>query len=247
MKTRIRALTVLLASLLVGAIFIAATFILASCASKVDASLQEDGGLELSISASVPPLVSAKLRKLGSLAPDAALFDAAAMRQSLTQRPGTKVIDLVAPTPDSIRLELSIRSLADFIESPGMKEGGLMQMSRGQGWTEFRVHLERGHGQALSLLFPALDPALVDALSPPALDEEATSLGDYRKMLSGVFGEKSMPELNAAAIEIALHAPNQATSWGGGKLSGSTLNIRLPIIELLVLEKPVDFWLRWRS
>jgi hypothetical protein len=245
--TRVNALAVLVGAFFVGALFIAATLILASCASKVDASLQKDGGVLLSVSASIPAQVAAKLRKLGSLAPDAPLFDETSVRKSLAERPGTTIYELVSPTPDSIRIVLSVKSLADFVSAPDIKASGLLRMNRGAGWLEFGVHLERGRGKALSLLFPALDPALVDALSPPALEEEPTSADDYRKMLAGVFGERSMPDINASALEISLKAPSQVLSWVGGKLAGSTLSVRLPIVELLVLEKPVDFGLRWRS
>ncbi len=238
-------------ALCLGAAFIAAMALLSACSASVSSAIKADGGARISVQAEIPAALSAKFRKLASAGAQAAtpgpFFDMAAIRKSLTARPGLELIDLSQPSPDSIRAEASVRSLEELAASPDLKGSGLISVSRGSGWSEFRVRLERGGAKALTSLFPGIDPRLMDALSPPALEEDPVSLEEYKTMLKSVLGEKAMPAMEAAAFRLSLSAPGQVVSSGGGSLVGQTLTASIPIIEVLALEKPVDIWIRWKT
>ena len=72
------------------------------------------------------------------------------------------------------------------------------------------------------------------------------SAAEYRAMLKSVLGEKAMPAMDAAAIGISLTAPNTVLASEGGALEGQTLKARIPMLDALVLEKPVELRLRWK-
>ncbi len=131
--------------------------------------------------------------------------------------------------------------------SADLKGSGLLTMSQGPLWSEFRFRLERGSAKALTSLFPGIDPYLMDALSPPALEEDPVTSAEYRTMLKAVFGEKAMPSMEGAVIQINVTAPGVVVDSGGGRLSGSTLTARIPLIQVLNLEKPIELWLRWKK
>jgi hypothetical protein len=246
-------------ALCLGAAFLAATlFILASCSASVSSEIRTDGGARISVQAEIPTALSAKFRKLASVgsssqaaqaSPSAPqpFFDAAAIRKSLAARPGIELVDLTQPSPDSIRIELTARSLEELAASPDLKGSGIITISRGSGWTEFRFHLERGGAKALSSLFPGIDPYLMEALSPPALEDDPVSLVEYKTMLKSVLGDKAMPAMEAAALRLSITAPGTVQSSGGGSLSTTTLTATIPIVEVLALEKPVDIWIRWKT
>jgi hypothetical protein len=240
---------------LAAATLTAAFIVLASCSASVSSTIKADGGARISVQAEVPAALSAKFRKLASVgsssqvnpAPSSTpFFDAAAIRKSLAAKPGISLIDLTQPSPDSIRIEMSSRSLEELAASPDIQDSGIFSISRGPSWMEFRFHLERDEARALSALFPGIDPYLMEALSPPALEDDPVSLDEYKTMLKSVLGEKAMPAMEAAALSLNITAPGTVLSSGGGKLTGSTLSVAVPIIEMLALEKPVDFWLRWK-
>jgi hypothetical protein len=244
-------------ALFLGAVFLAATLaLLASCSASVSSTIKTDGGARISIQADVPAALSAKFRKLASAGSSsqanqassaAPFFDAAAIRKSLAARPGISLVDLTQPSPDSIRVELSARSLEELASTPDFRESGIISITRGSSWTEFRFRLERGGAKALSALFPGIDPYLMEALSPPALEDDPVSLAEYKTMLKSVLGEKAMPAMEAATLRLSITAPSAVLSSGGGSISGSTLTAPIPIVELLALEKPVEFWLRWKT
>jgi hypothetical protein len=223
---------------------------LASCSASVFSAIRADGGARIAVQAEVPAPLAVKLRKLGaagSSAPVGSFFDTAAIRKSIAARPVLTLIELAQPKPDSIRVEVSARSLEELAASPDLKDSGLIAMSRGAGWAELRFRLERGGAKALAALFPGIDPYLLDALSPPALEEDPVTADEYRTMLKSVLGEKAMPAMETAMVSLTLSAPGTVIGSGGGSLSGSTLTAKIPLIQALTLEKPIEVWLRWKQ
>jgi hypothetical protein len=237
-------------ALCLGAAFVAATLLISSCSASVISAIKADGGAHVTVQAEIPAPLAAKFRKLaaaGSQAPASAgpLFDAAAIRSSLGARPGISLVRLSQPSPDSIRVEFDARSLEDLAASADAKASKIVTITRGSLWTECRFRLERGDAKTISALLPGLDPYLMDALSPPALEEDPVSLAEYKTMLKSVLGEKVMPAMEAASIRLSVTAPGPVLASGGGSLSGPTLTATIPILEFLTLEKPIEIWLRW--
>jgi hypothetical protein len=237
----------------IGAAFLAATVLFSACSAQAFTVVKANGSASISVQASVPEAIAVKFRKLaaggGSSDSDPAgsFFDAAAIRSSLAKKPGISVLSLEQRSPYSINLELSVRSLDELAASPDLKSAGVIAISRGPDWTECRFRLARGEASALSSLMPGIDPNLLDALSPPALEEDPVTADEYKTMLKTVLGEKAMPAIEAAAIKLSITVPGVVIGSGGGSLSGSTLSAKLPIIDLLVLEKPIELWIRWKN
>jgi hypothetical protein len=224
--------------------------LLASCSASVSSVIRADGGARISVKAEVPAPLAAKLRKLGAVGssvPTGPFFDVAALRASIAARPAFTLIDIAQPSPDSIRVEVSARSLEELAASPDLKGSGLITVSRGADWTELRFRLERGGAKALAALFPGIDPYLMDALSPPALEEDPVTTDEYKSMLESVLGEKAMPVMEAATVNLTFSAPGAVIGSGGGSLLGSILTAKISLIQALVLEKPIEVWLRWKQ
>jgi hypothetical protein len=64
---------------------------------------------------------------------------------------------------------------------------------------------------------------------------------------TAVIGKKAMPSFDQAGVDISIKAPAAILASGGGQVSGTTLNVRITLFDLLTLEKPVEFWLRWKD
>lgn len=224
--------------------------LLVACSASVSSVIRSDGGARISVQAEVPAPLAAKLRKFGAAGSSAStgpFFDTAAIRKSIDARPSFTLVELAQPSPDSIRVEVSARSLEELAASPDLKGSQLITMSRGAGWAELRFRLQRGGAKALAALFPGIDPYLMDALSPPALEEDPVTVDEYKTMLKSVLGEKAMPAMEGAMVSLTLSAPGTVIGSGGGSLSGSTLTAKIPLIQALTLEKPIEIWLRWKQ
>ncbi len=254
---RRRVLAILAAASGLGAVFLALVLLLGSCSSRLAGELRRDGSARLEFRAELPAPIADKLRRLGSggrpVDPSIPLLDAAALRASLASRPYLELVELSQPSPDSIRGTLLVRSLAQAAASPDFAspqagQAGALSYRKGPDWAELSLRLDRGRAGALRSLLAGLDPGLLEALSPPALEgEEALSAEEYRTLLKSLLGEKAMPALDAAAIDLSIAAPGQVLDSRGGSLAGSTLTARIPLLDLLVLEEPVELGLRWKQ
>jgi hypothetical protein len=252
-----RTLPIIIAlSLCLGAVFMVGILLLASCSATVSSIIKTDGSAKISVQADVPPALAAKFRKLAaagsspSAAPGATpepLFNAAAIKKSIAARPGLTLTSLSEPNPESIRVDVTATSLEALAASPDLKGSDIITIARGPGWTECRFRLERTKAASFSNLLAGIDPQLLEALSPPALEEDPVSSAEYKTMLKSVLGDKAMPALEAAAFSFSLTAPGTVLSSEGGSLSGSTLSASIPMLEVLCLEKPIEIRLRWKT
>jgi hypothetical protein len=246
-----RLVLILVAALALGAVFLAATLLMAGCSGEVSAALRADGGARVSIQAEVPSVLAAKFRKLAQGAGDQAvdasapLFEADAIKKTAAERPWMRVASLSRPTAESIKAEFEVLGMDKLAASKDLAGTGFLTLSKGSGWSELKIKLDRGSAAAAAKLFPGLDPYLMDALSPPALEEDPVTAAEYRTMLKSVLGEKAMPAMEAAAISVSLSAPGKVIESAGGSLAGGVLKAKIPIIDALVLERPIEIRLRW--
>jgi hypothetical protein len=243
-------LLVICGAVCLGLVFLAVA-LLAACSASVSSAIRADGSATMSIQADVTEAVAAKLRKLGTAAggtgQTAPFFDQGAIRTSIAARPYLSLNELSSPSLDSLRLSVDVRSLRELAEAPDVKGSGLVVLTKGPSWTEYRFRLDRGDIKTLRALLPGIDPALMDALAPPAFDTDPVTAADYRTMLRSLFGEKAMPSIDAAAVTLAVSVPGTILDSGGGSLSGSTLTAKIPMLQILVLERPVEVWVRWAN
>jgi hypothetical protein len=232
------------ALIFVGILILASGFF-ASCAST--AAIKADGALRLDIKTEVPATLAAKLRSLSGKDSGARLFDEASLRHSIESRSDFKILALAAPGSDSFSASLSVPNLAGALAESELSKKGIVRLSKGAGWTELSIRLARGQGRTALDLFPGVDEELIDALSPPALDEDPVSQAEYRTMLSSLIGSKAMKTLDASELSLDISAPETITESEGGQISGKTLKVRIPLLDLLCLEKPILIRLRYRS
>jgi hypothetical protein len=244
-KQHRNALALFFFALLFAGVLILASGFFASCASS--AAIKADGGLRVDLKVDIPSLLGAKLRALSGKGSGEALFDEAGLRRSIEARSDFKILALEAQNSDSFSASLSAPSLEGALAGSELSKKGIVRLNKGSGWTELVIRLARGQGRTALDLFPGIDEELIDALSPPALDEEPVSRAEYRTMLSSLLGSKAMKALDGAEFSLDLSAPGAIIESEGGQAFGKLLKVRIPILDLLCLEKPIVLRLRWKN
>ncbi|MEI6875486.1 MAG: hypothetical protein WCL50_10205 [Spirochaetota bacterium] len=223
-----------------------AALLLTSCAANIAARLEQTGAASISVKASLPPLIAAKLRRLGGIPETTPLFDLRAVRASLASRSGLVIRSLSNPSPDSLGFAAETGNLEAALYQPETDDPGILSLRSSRGQTELVLRLVRGQGSAIAALAPGLDPDILEALAPPALDAGDWSRAEYREMLADILGSKILPELDAATIDCAVSLPGKIVSSKGGTIEGSTWKFSIPLFDLLVLEKPIEYRVRWQ-
>ncbi len=224
--------------------------ILSSCAAGLTLAVQPDGSGTLAVDARIPDTTAARLRSYAS-APGATppanspLFDAAVIRREAGQR-GLTSVSADTPSPNRFRGTFSFRSLESVAAAPGLSETGALRVETKEGVTSVYVRLSRDNARALPLLFPGLDPYILEALSPPALDPYPVKASEYRAMLQALLGSASLEELESAEIRLQVRSPGPIVRHGGGSVSDRTFTAVLKLMDLLTLEKPIEFSVGWK-
>lgn len=240
------------AALAIALLFVSLT--ITSCGASLAADIRADSSAMVEFSVEMPAPVADKLRRLGAAGggtydPASPLFNLAAIRAGIAENPELSLQALTQPSPESLRGRILVVSLPGLASMPEMKDSGTLAYAEGADWKELRLLLRRGANAGLAALLPGLDPGLLEALSPPAIAEEgeAVEAEDYRAMLKSVFGTKGLAALEAASVDVELKAPTAVIASGGGRLEERKLTAKLPIIDLLLLEKPIELRLRWKK
>ena len=228
-------------------------FALSSCGAVAGLAMKADRSATLALSIEVPAAVDTRIRAFASTGGAAAastvpLFDAAAVTGTLVAR-GMTVRESVVPSPRSYRGAYTIKGLSGILASdPGL--AGVFAYSQGDGWASLRIRIHRDNAATLTGLFPGIDRDLLEALQPPALYDNPVTAEEYRSMLSGLLGKTAASAIDGLVFKLNLDLPGTVLESGGGVVidaSGRKAIFTVSALDAMVLEKPIDFLVKWKE
>ena len=222
----------------------------ASCSSQINGVLREGGSADLDIKASVEPRMSTLIRSLkavlGNTGNDPVL-DGPSISRSLATSPGVRAAALVNTGPSALEGTVSISRVEDFLAS-------------GQG-TPFIAYSENNSGgKSSGHILISLDrknvPLLLDLLSSEAIDylsalmapavlDEDISRSDYLMLVGALYSQAIVTEIESARVLAEIEFPGPITTIRGGTAEGSHATFDIPLLDLLVLEKPLSWEVSW--
>jgi hypothetical protein len=168
------------------------------------------------------------------------LFDAAAIRKDFESRPGITVKKVVTPTADSLDLEIAYTSLQNvFAQNDTLKSAGAIVYSESAGQKTVKLHLDRSNYTQLSSLFPLLKDPVLAGLGPQVND--TISDDDYLSMIKFTIGDDGPTLVKKSFITLTIAPEGAIVSQTGGTVTGGAVVFRIPLLRLLVLDKPLDF------
>jgi len=157
-----------------------------------------------------------------------------------------------SPSVDALTSVIWVPDMQAFTTDTSLIPGGMIELRRLPATgsvppqRELVVSITRGNAVAAFNLFPGIDRDLMDSLSPPALEADPISAAEYRMNLETVIiGKKAMPAFDACALELSITAPKTILSSEGGNAQGQVFKTKIPLFDMLTLEKPVSFYIRW--
>jgi len=239
-------------SIMGGAILAAMLLMATSCSGNLDATLRGDGSVRAAVRLNVPEALSGRVRQFVGLGSREPLFSPEAVRNQFVGRTSINLVDVSSPTPDILTSVVWVQNIDSLIADTSLVPQGMIQYRKisAQGTAptmrELSVKLSRDNAPYMLKLFPGIDRRIIDSLSPPALEPDPVSADEYRLNLEQVIiGKKNMPAFDACSVEIAITVPKAIVSASGGSFSGPVFRAKLPLFDLLTLEKPIAFSMRW--
>ena len=220
-----------------------------SCTARIDGMLSEDGAVELELNTSLEPRTAALIRSLRSFMGDtqnAPILDAQSISRSMSLSPGVKTTALKNTSPIALEGTISILNAGDFLSASGDKTRLISyKQSPSAGNSSIIFTLDRNSAPDLiSRLSPEVEEYL-SALMAPAILGEPSSSQEYLSLLSSIYGRPLANEISAARIKANIDFPRPVTAAQGGSISGKRVEFDVPLLDILVLEKPLRYEVSW--
>jgi hypothetical protein len=228
-----------------------AMLLLASCAVNQTLVIADDGSGTLATHAEVSPLLRDYLVSLADLSgnpgplKEGRVFDAAAVRKDFQSRPGITVLSAATPTPASLDLVLGFESLQDVVRGTDtLANAGAIVVVDAADRRTLRLHLDRAtYGQIVSLFPPLRDP-LFAQLGPQGTGQVTES--DYLSMIRFSIGDDAPGLVRKSFFTLTVQPAGEILSQSGGTLNGNEVVFRIPVLRILVLDKPLDYSVTFR-
>jgi hypothetical protein len=171
-------------------------------------------------------------------------LDGPAIAESMKQAPGVSSVSFHNIDPTTIEGNLNIETVEEFLSPSSLPEAAhLIRYTQGR---LLSIYLDRASGPEL---LGALSPDVADYLSAimaPVSTGERLGREEYLELVSSVYGAEISREIATARIQAALEVPGLITRVEGGSFTGREARFDIPLLELLVLEKPLTYEIEWR-
>ncbi len=126
-----------------------------------------------------------------------------------------------------------------FARDETLKSAGAVVYTESEGKKTVKLHLDRSNYTQLSTLFPLLKDPVFAGLGPQVND--TTNDADYLEMIRFTMGDDGPTLLKKSFITLTIDPEGDIVSQTGGTVSGSAVVFRIPLLRLLVLDKPLDY------
>jgi len=243
------------------AVMVFPALIFASCTAQISGSLKEDGQADLQIYAALEPRMTALIAGLaaasGMTQPgspnDTLILDGPAISASMSSAPGVASVALKNIAPAAIQGPVQISRVSDFLARG--KTGGKTQASKGPSFVVFQqgkaggrcvVNLNRDSGpEILGLISPEVGEYLAALMAPLATGEALTKT-EYLTLVGSVYGKGIADEISKAQVRTYIDFPGTVQGVRGGTFSGRRVELAIPLLDILVLEKPLIYDVTWK-
>jgi len=241
-----------IAGAMAALVFSVLSLLLASCSGQLEAAVRSDGSVRAEISLSVPSALGSRVRQFAGIPASEALFNPELVRKEFAERKGVSLLSISAPSGESLNSVIQVSDLAALVADTKTVPEGMIQYryipprNALAAMRELTVRIDRTNAAYMLKLFPGVNRKIIDSLSPPALEPDPVSAAEYRLNLEQVIiGPKNMPAFDACMVELKISTPKPIVIVTGGTFSGQVFRVKIPLFDLLTLEKPVEFSLRW--
>jgi hypothetical protein len=120
-----------------------------------------------------------------------------------------------------------------------LKKTAALAYSESGGKKTIRLHLDRSNYPQLARTFPLLANPAFAAFGPQ--ENDATTDDEYLEMVSFSIGDDAPALLKKSFVILTLDPEGEILSQTGGEVTGGAVVFRIPLLRLLILDKPLDY------
>ena len=228
--------------------FAACFIMLASCSASVSGTLRQNSSGSLSFTAALEPKTAAMIRAFGSLQDKSAgpVLDSQSIGRSLGAAPGIASAAVKNTTAEALEGTILVNKVGDFLASatPGKNLVTYEPAQAGLGG-RLAIRLDRESGPPTLRRMSDEAADYLSVLMAPLATGEALGRSEYLPLVTSVYGEGVAAEIAAARFKAVITVPGTIKSVKGGSFSGREARFDIPLLDILVLETPLDYEITW--
>jgi len=171
------------------------------------------------------------------------IFDVESIRQGFASRQEVTLTRIASPSPERLEMQLAFQSIEKLFAAPD-KPQSILTLKKSPEGTTLRAHLDRKNFSQLLELAPFLKNPLFEGLGPQENDDATEA--EYLELIDLALGEGGSAALKAAVIETTIAVKGKVVAQTGGTAVPSGVLFRIPLLRVLLLDKPLDYSLTFK-
>jgi hypothetical protein len=216
---------------------------LLSCTIKQQVELAADASGTVSMQIRLEPVFVQYIEDLSALtgeSPEGQIFNVEEIKKGFAERDDVSLVSISSPTPDALNMKLEYRSIEEvFSSEQQLQESGIIRFEKVSQGYSVRFHLDRENFPAVMTFIPALRNPLFEGLGPQENDD--TTEEEYYELMDLALGEGGAESVQNAYIETRVNVGGTLISQSGGKITPGGVMFIVPLIRVLLLDKPLDY------
>ena len=220
---------------------------LPSCATRIDGALAADGSASLSVGVALEQQITLLAQRLSEAGGQGGgpVLDGPEISRSMATAGGVASAALRNTGPAAIEGQVRISAISAFLAA-----------ADGRGFNEFAqsgtggrclINISRENGPVIIELLSPQIADFLNALMAPLATGEELSRAEYLELVASFYNRAISDEIAASRIRASIDFPGTVTSVRGGTFSGRRVNFDIPLVDLLVLETPLSYEVRWEQ
>lgn len=227
-------------------LFVVAFF--ASCSAQINGSLNVDASADVTLRAALEPRIATLIRTLSRVGGEtgAQIIDGPSIGRSMAVAPGIKAASFTNVNSSTIEGTISLYRVDEFLAIPSRAVATrFITYEQSGAGGQITIHLDRSSGPQI---IPLISRDVVDyltALMAPVVTGETLSRADYLSLVTMIYGKPVADEMATARIRASIAFPATVTAIKGGVAVDNRAEFDIPLLDLLVLERALDYQVSW--
>jgi len=221
-----------------------------SCTARIDGVLAANGSANLTVSMSLGQRITSLIRSFSVAGGQQAdqTIDGASIARSMTGAPGISSVTFRNTSASAVEGRIVISHISEFFSAAGIDNNSgkrFITFEQKNSGGRCVINLDRENAPAiLESLSPEITDYLTAILAPIAIGDEMTK-PEYLELVASFYSKAVSDEIAASRVRASIEFPANITAVKGGSSSGRRAVFDISLLDLLVLETPLNYEVIW--
>jgi hypothetical protein len=160
--------------------------------------------------------------------------------------PGIAGVSFTNTGPSAIEGPIKISRMDEFLALPGNQgENQFIVYEQTPSGGRLTLSLDRNSGPKVLALISREVADYLSVLMAPVSTGESLTKGEYLSLVTSIYGKGIADEITGAKIRAFIDFPGPINAVQGGTYTGKRAAFEVPLLDILVLETPLNYEIRW--